>query len=523
MMRSTLSTIAFILVLVHAAGPASAQEGDVRIRLLDLKEPVTIALSAHDGTVQLYAGDHDEPLMPLAPEQKALVSRASNQLHVQVDGLALFAASLRIEPEAGAHFGVEIRDAATGGTLRRYAGRLFVEADGSDWEIQLINEVPLEEYVASVVASEYGFDDLAGAKAMAVLVRTYTLGVLGKYGSEYDHVDHTLSQVYGGLDRVTPVSLEATRQTRGQVLTYDDELVRAVYFSTSGGHTADNETVWDGPPRPYLRGIPDPYGDTSPHASWSTRIPRTRLLSELSSAYGHDVNGFVIDARSSEGRVTSIALLHADGSRTTIGGNEFRLLATRHFGARSIRSTLFDARRDGNEYVFDGRGFGHGVGMSQWGAHDMAQRGNSYTDILNFYYAGVELSRLDEAHGADVHVAEASARQVSESQAARHAAGAGGGSGGGAGKKADDEGGRAGGQVARTIESDSHPEIPVQLTSDRANDSANTSETGNAGSASSGTSASPRATPSEPDRATEEEEERSEPDGVEARSRRIGW
>ncbi|MEX0822633.1 MAG: SpoIID/LytB domain-containing protein [Rhodothermales bacterium] len=501
MMRSTHSTIAFMLMLALAVGPASAQERDVRIRLLDLNEPVTIALSAHDGSVRLHAGDHEEPLMQLLPEHKALVSRASNQLHVEVDGLALFAASLRVEPEDGAHFGVEIRDDATGGRLRRYAGRLFVTADGSDWEIQLINEVPLEEYVASVVASEYGFDDLAGAKAMAVLVRTYTLGALGKYGPEYDHVDHTLSQVYGGLDRVTPVSLEATRQTGGQVLTYDDELVRAVYFSTSGGHTADNETVWDGPPLPYLRGKPDPYGDTSPHAAWSTRISRPRLLAELRSAYGQDINGFVIGERSPDGRVTSIALLHADGSRQTINGNEFRLLATRLFGARSIRSTLFDARRDGNEYVFEGRGFGHGVGLSQWGAHDMAQRGNSYTDILNFYFAGVELSRLDDASGAGVHVAEASARRVGEMATRTDGASE---------------------QSGRASEADAAADVPVRQASDRASNSASAAEAPNASSESHRTSESPSTSESGPDRGVEDDA-RSEPDGAQVRPRRIGW
>ena len=384
--------VATLLLTLLSGSPIFAQ--DVRIRLLDLSEPGSIALSAHEGPVRLYAGDYADPVTEIEAGQTARVSRAGEQLHVFVDELALYAASLRVEPAEGAFFGVQV-DGATGED-RRYAGRLFVSTDGSDPALQLVNEVPLEDYVASVVASEYGFDDLEGSKAMAVIVRTYTLGVLGRYGSAYDHVDHTLSQVYRGAGAVTPVSSSAARLTEGDVLTYGGELIRAVYFASSGGHTADNETVWDGPSQPYLRGKPDPYGADAPHAHWSTRLSRDGLLSELRTAYGQDVEGFVVGDRSDDGRVATIELMLAGGGRLPISGNDFRLLVTRHFGARSVRSTLFEARRAGDEYVFEGRGFGHGVGLSQWGAREMALRGSAYTEILGFYYSDVVLSSLED-------------------------------------------------------------------------------------------------------------------------------
>lgn len=396
MTHSTHAGLAIAVLLSVFADSQNAAAQNVRVRLLALNEPAAISLSVHERPVRLYAGDHEMPLTELLPGDQARISKAGGQLHVLVDGLELYAESLRAEPDEGGLIGITLEEGTAKQERRRYAGRLLLSGDGSEWEMRLVNEVPLEAYVASVVASEYGFDDLEGSKAMAVLVRTYALGASGKFGSEYDHVDHTLSQVYRGADSITPVSLQAARETRGEVLAYDGELIQAVYFASSGGHTADNETVWDAQPLPYLRGTPDPYGRASPHASWTSRIPRPRLLAELGAAYGRPLDGFVIEERSRDGRVASVSLIFVDGSRRTISGNDFRLIVTEHFGMHSVRSTLFDARREGDAYVFEGKGFGHGVGLSQWGAREMARNGMSYTDILDFYYTDVAIAQMDD-------------------------------------------------------------------------------------------------------------------------------
>ena len=88
-----------------------------------------------------------------------------------------------------------------------------------------------------------------------------------------------------GVDRLTDAATEAARQTQGEVLMYHGELVEAVYFSSSGGHTADNDAVWQGKPVPYLRGVSDPYDAASPHANWRVVVSRDRLLRALSTRY----------------------------------------------------------------------------------------------------------------------------------------------------------------------------------------------------------------------------------------------
>jgi stage II sporulation protein D len=188
--------------------------------------------------------------------------------------------------------------------------------------------------------------------------------------------------------------LNAVRQTRGEILTYRGSPIEAVHFASSGGHTANNEDVWQAQPLPYLRGKADPY-DSSPYAQWRGTIPRTQLLDVLSRTYGFAVQGFVLGDRGVDNRVRTIDLLRAGGDRRTVSSNAFRMLVSRHFGVDKLRSTMFSATREGDLYVFTGSGYGHGVGLSQWGAHAMAKRGLTYREILAFYFTGVSIDRLD--------------------------------------------------------------------------------------------------------------------------------
>jgi stage II sporulation protein D len=208
--------------------------------------------------------------------------------------------------------------------------------------------------------------------------------------------------VYRGTERITPQVRRAAEATRGEVAVYDDRLIHAVYHASSGGHTAANDDVWDANgPLPYLPAHPDPYDDASPHHGWRVTLDRSRLLDRLSERYGFRVAGFQVAEHSPDGRVAQVKLLQRGGSSRVISGNDFRLFANRQTGGRGLRSTLFAADRRGDRYVFEGSGYGHGVGMSQHGAHAMAQSGRSYREILAFYYPGVALARLDgESTGA---------------------------------------------------------------------------------------------------------------------------
>ncbi len=279
------------------------------------------------------------------------------------------------------------------GVTRRYRGRLVVHIVPEGGRLQVVNHVAMADYLASVVPSEYPFEDIEGTKAQAVIARTYVIRAAQSSDGRYDVTDNTASQAYRGVDQETDAGRTAVRATRGEILTYQDRAIEAVYSASGGGHTADNENVWDANPVPYLRGKPDPYDDSSPHQDWRFAISRSVLHEMLSDAYGFDVRNIRFDNRTDSGRHATVTL---EGSEErTIPANDLRLVISREFGARSLKSTRFRVRETSDRYVFEGQGFGHGVGLSQWGAHARAEDGHSYEDILQFYYTSVMLETVE--------------------------------------------------------------------------------------------------------------------------------
>jgi len=381
-----------VIALDATAASARALPTEVRVRLFEQAAPQALTVSAGRGL--FFLSGNGGVLAELPPYEKATVRMRGDGFHVAFRETAFHARALRLAPRDNALFSVEVTEGSRTRKPHRYPGRLHLTVVRTEGPVMMaVNHVSLEEYVACVVASEYGFKDREGAKAMAVLARTYALRNTGAFDDAYDLVDHQMAQQYDGADRLTDAAIEATIETLGEVLTYNGQLVEAVYFSSSGGHTADNDVIWNGKPLPYLRGVPDPYDASSPHTRWRTTVPRARLLRALNTRYNVTTEDFRIGRRSRDGRVQTIELVRPNQTPHVIRSNEFRLLVNKHFGTKSLKSTLFDVQRQGEAYVFEGRGFGHGVGMSQYGALEMSKRGFSYRDILAYYFTGTQVLR----------------------------------------------------------------------------------------------------------------------------------
>ncbi len=365
----------------------------VRVRLHHQSDIAEVELTVKNGPLAVYPPSGGAPVMRLQTGETIVAGIRQTDVYVQRQDNGLYGTRLDLRPTGEkASWSLSSEQLET----RTYTGELHLtSAPEVESALLMVNDVPLEDYVASVVAGEYGLDDREGSKAMAVVARTYGLFASAKFGGAYDQADGTASQVYEGIDAVTERSRSAAQATTDQVLTYDGNLIQSVYFSSSGGHTANNEDVWKADEAlPYLRGRDDPYDETSPHHTWSTTVDRSSLLQVLTQDQGTLVEGFVIEEEAPHGRVKTVEILQSD-DRTTMQANDFRLLVNRTLDV-SLKSTWFDARRQGDQYVFDGRGFGHGVGLSQWGAHAMAQQGKSYREILRFYYTGVEIESVED-------------------------------------------------------------------------------------------------------------------------------
>jgi len=398
--------VLIVFLFLALALPLRAQQAEpiVRVYVLSRVAPQSLTVRATDGPLTVYADRDDIPVHTLLPGETVTFDRVGDRVRITTPTGAMQASVGEVVPTNGSMLTLR-----TGTHNRVYHGALSVEIDNDRRAMRLVNYVPLENYVASVVASEYPFAEIEGVKAQAVLARTYALRTSGKYDF-YDLVDDTRSQVYEGAEKETDVTREAAEATRGQVLTYRGDLVEALYYSSSGGHTASNEDIWNTQPVPYLRGRPDPYDSAAPDHRWSASVSASELLRALGRQFGGSVSGFEITRRPPAGRVLSVRLLGSRGQ--TITATQFRSVVTATFGSRTLRSTHFAAERRGNRYVFNGRGFGHGVGMSQFGARGQALQGRAYRDILSFYFTGTSIDFHDSALVSQPNVASSTTRRT---------------------------------------------------------------------------------------------------------------
>ena len=269
-----------------------------------------------------------------------------------------------------------------------YRGKLRIQRNPKGG-LDIVNLVPLEAYLYGVVPREMPSQWFPEAlKAQAIAARTYVLYQVDKSRTrEYDVLPTTASQVYGGAAAETENSNRAVDETKGAVLLYNNQLALAYFHANSGGTTEDAEQVWAAEV-PYLKAIRDDYSLQAPGCTWK----RTLDLEEIRQALNRNkmeigaIDRMKAEDFSPSGRIVKIRILHA-GKETVMNGNDFRLKTDPVL----IRSTFFTVTQNGREITLEGKGYGHGVGMSQWGAYMMAKEGRSCRDILQFYYPGVEI------------------------------------------------------------------------------------------------------------------------------------
>ncbi len=247
----------------------------------------------------------------------------------------------------------------------------------------LIDELPLEEYVKNVVGAEVSPDwDTEALKAQAVISRTYALyqKAANNGDSSYDLTSSVLHQAYKADTPDTRVA-NAVMQTEGEVLTYKGKLIEALYHSTSSGTTEDPAEVF-GKSFPYLKAVPVDCG-ASPYCAWERRIP----VADLEQALGiSGFKGIKIASYTSTKRVRTLDIVYAGGVLSVKATDLRKLL-----GWKNLPSTSFTCTRDDDALVFQGQGYGHGVGLCQWSALQMAREGKTYREILSYFYPGTTL------------------------------------------------------------------------------------------------------------------------------------
>lgn len=357
-LKGTLASLIWLLACL----PALALE--LRVAIQEAAR-VTVGTS-NNGTIRDVRGN---PVGTVAGGKSLAIAAQGSQLRAgQWQGTAFW-----VEPGEGGYVFIG---------NRWYRGRALVTASGN--QVQAINYVDLEQYLYSVVGGEMPASwPQEALKAQAIAARSYVLYHRQRNRNpRYDIGRTTLWQVYGGLAKEAQSTQAAVRATQDQVLTYNGEIIEAVFHSSSGGHTENVEDVWS-QPVPYLRGVQD-FDAGAPVYQWT----QTLSIGDLARSFPEIGRLRRISPRRTtpRGRVQEMQLEGDLGSRV-VSGDDFRRLF-------DLRSTLFSVALSGNSLQINGRGFGHGIGMSQWGAHNLARQGYSHRQILGHYYQGAQLSTL---------------------------------------------------------------------------------------------------------------------------------
>ena len=258
-------------------------------------------------------------------------------------------------------------------------------------KLTVVNLVDIEHYVMGVCACEMSESwPVEALKAQAVAARTYCQKMLRSsvyyYSCGFDVTADTYCQAYHGTGNVGSSITAAATETENQYLTYKDVLINAMYSASDGGATESDLNVYGSSAYPYLSGVIDPYeasAVSNPYASWTV----TMSPSQLGNKVGIDAVESITPTFSDTGNVIKLEIISVTGQQATIIRDSCRTV----LGLKSIH---YDVSRDGaGNFVFTGGGFGHNLGMSQWGAYAMAKYfEKDYQSILGFYYTGIGLS-----------------------------------------------------------------------------------------------------------------------------------
>ncbi|MCD6310122.1 MAG: SpoIID/LytB domain-containing protein [Candidatus Eremiobacteraeota bacterium] len=422
--KVNLRILSAIIIIIFMLVPGQGIAGEIspHLRILLYHSRLPIKINTYRGAILVMGPDRFQKA-PLSGNMDLTIIRDEQWLVVK-DGkeeiARLIGDHIYFYPSRPESF-LEFRG-------RLYRGGLEVREYNN--ELLLINHIELERYLKGVLPMEMGRVHPEALKAQAVAARSYALGHR-KNDKPYDLTADQSSQVYGGASVENYHCNRAIKETTGQVLAYNGELAgHAMYFSCCGGRTARIEDTFDFDPVPYLTGVncsysgdskkaptggvkkggnfsamnlplPPPPEDAfcsgAPLFRWEITWNKSELESILASYippgdFSGKLNDIRVIERSSSGRVKKLLII-SEGGDTVIRGDRIRKILRFHSGGRIKRlySTLFEIKRNGDKYIASGRGWGHGVGMCQWGAFRMAEMGEGYRNILSHYYPGCQV------------------------------------------------------------------------------------------------------------------------------------
>jgi stage II sporulation protein D len=264
-------------------------------------------------------------------------------------------------------------------------GKVLLSHSGVN-KIDVVGVMPLDEYVVGVLASEMPLSwPLETLKAQAVAARSYALSVMNERKNQAYHLESSiLDQVFRHVvdedenDPLIKKAVQAVKETQGvQLYAQNGRVLKAYFHSDCGGKTTAAQNVWGST---LNSGVAiDSSCPTNPKAHWKLSLSKDELARRLNVP---DLSGLDLIKVPSENRIKAVRLAFNETDSKTVSANDFRQM----LGFQDLRSSLFELKRIGEAFVFQGQGFGHGVGLCQWGSRALGKSGKNYNQILKHYY-----------------------------------------------------------------------------------------------------------------------------------------
>ena len=285
---------------------------------------------------------------------------------------------------------------------KRYRDSIIIQRNKNSKTLTIINELGIENYVYGILSREVSNKwDIESLKAQAVISRTYVLTNRKRHLKDgFDCCNTVHCQVYGGVEDEKPETDKAVDLTKCEVLTYNGKLTNTLFHACCAGYTEDPRHVWNDfeyTPE-YLSGVRCKYCKSSPHYNWSSTVKEDYLIRKLAKSGIENIKSIKSIkylGKYDSGRTKYILIKYnnswGESLEKQIQSSKFRMM----IDPWVIKSTNFtDIYLDDNDnFIFKGHGWGHGVGMCQWGAKGMAEHGYDYNEILEHYYPGTKIEK----------------------------------------------------------------------------------------------------------------------------------
>lgn len=342
-----------------------------------------VKVSYNEGNYTIY-GDNEE-VTTIWKDQTVYLRRSGDKVKIEKGGKVLGSFDTIFFQEAQAENSFKIQSVTPSSTaLKRYQDNLLV-IPNDEGTLTTINEVNIENYLAGVIESEGGGGKHKEYyKVQAILSRTYVLDHIRKHIKDgFSVCDRVHCQAYHSMLRHTPVIKDAVRETKGIIMLDKNlKLADGYFFANCGGQTSESDFVWNVPVS-YCRSIVDTFCIRSWQATWTKKISKSSWKNYLVGHFGFNVSDSIYGKYLYDFKQPSRRAFYLD-PRLGIPLRDIRVKFR-------LKSTWFDVHEDGGNVVLEGRGFGHGVGLCQEGAMNMAKQGYSYEQILKFYFTDIEL------------------------------------------------------------------------------------------------------------------------------------